>query len=162
MNRLFIANISKQRSELFFRVPELRPLQRAVINPGSQIELAKSLKLTSAQQAAILDQIAAAGVIPTSELSRHKDGKLSLCWQFDYEIPIDKIKLGLERNDVEMLKISDEVRESFAANSVDRIARLNDKMKLSEFKIEMSSIEKTPFGVIESSPVRTLTASMGH
>jgi hypothetical protein len=123
MTALFIANLTKQNNHLHYRLPEVARLLDEVIPYGGQVQIAKHLNPTKVQLQGIIDQHKEHGLVDVKTAVQSRNGKINLVYSWDKPVDIDAIHFGLDRNDNEALKISDEVRETQAASTIDKLAK---------------------------------------
>jgi len=123
---LFIGNPTKQVQQLFYRVPEVANLQDESIPMGGQISVAAHRNLTRAQLEGILAQHLPHGLIEAKDVPKVK-GRIGLVYQWDKPINFERLHLGIEQNDDEALKISDQVLLEQSAATIENLQSITGK-----------------------------------
>jgi len=138
---LFIANVSKQNFQLHFWVERTsRPIV-VDIPPGSQKSIYQ--EGTRSDHENIVGQHKMYGLIPVSEIDRHK-GFVGQCYQFDTPVPMERLFETMKNNDESLYELSAERRKEAAASADDLLKRAAQETdsKVSAFAIEIEEMEQ--------------------
>ena len=113
MTTLYVANVSKQRHDFNYRIPEENSIRRQQIMPGQQITVYQPDAAPEVLRA-IVDQHTMYGLIDAAEIDRKKPF-IGLCYSFDKPIKVEKIMYGDEHNQKVLTQNSQDARRHAAA-----------------------------------------------
>lgn len=110
--KLYVANVTKQIQEIWYRVAEIgRPI-RETIGIGQQIRVFKEDANTD-QIESIIKQLEVYGLRPVTEAKRLRE-RVTFLWQLDKPMTAAQIEGVMEHNDRMLLKRADEIRQDYA------------------------------------------------
>ena len=99
MARLYIANLSRQDHDFWYRVPAeegyVKQAQFRKIHKGTQQQIHNEAPLPVLE--AIVEQHRQYGLIEASEVVKTKNF-IGLCFSFDHPVPIDQMHYGVDHN----------------------------------------------------------------
>ena len=115
MAKLYITNLTKQRHEFCYRLPEEIQLRKQMINEGGQILVSGRgpAGLNEEDIKAIIEQHTPFGIIDISKIDQSKP-YIGLAYSIDREISINKIGAGLQHNDDVKVEEGFELRKQAA------------------------------------------------
>lgn len=144
MATLYVANISKQRHDFAYRVPEENMPRRQQIMPGSQTTIYQP-DASFAVLKAIVDQHTGYGLIDAATIDTRKPF-IGLCYSFDKPIKVEKYMYGDEHNKKVLTQVSQDARKHSAAALHDSITRATEGA---------ATIEALDIEVVEQNDSRT-------
>lgn len=141
---LFIANCTKQKYDLHYRLPEVNGPRHQMALPGGQVKIAGDL--STPQIEALVKQLShTVGMVHVDDINRVKPF-VGLCYS-DKKIKVDVIMRAFEHNDEVLTNRGQEIRRTVAVAMSDSLKRsLEDSQipeTLGELEVTASEIDRS-------------------
>ncbi|WP_027798253.1 hypothetical protein [Paraburkholderia dilworthii] len=138
---LYVANLTKQEFNLIYWVENSKKPVVTKIKPGQQESVYPQGNRVDHER--IVDQHRMYGLIPVSEMDRHREfvGQL---YQYDTPIPLDRLYTGMTKNEDALVQQALERRKEAAVSSDDLMKRAAQETDahLGNFEVEIQEVEQ--------------------
>lgn len=141
MPKLYIANLTKQRHDFIYRVPNDPRLHQQDIPLGGQRQIWSEAPVSTLRY--IVEQHERYGLIPVTEVTRKRDFA-GLCYSFDKPIDVEKMLFALDHNDGFLVQSSMEVRKQAAGAVMNLHAHHDSPAYLRSMSFEVLEEQKKP------------------